>query len=74
METSNAIASKAHEQPQQKHNLIEANVMNVSAKFQLHPPYGSEDFFSFLFSRKFKFSVAMTTNQSQRFRHNLYVW
>ena len=35
--------------------------MNISAKFQLHPPYGfwGDDFFP----RKFSFSVAMATNQ-----------
>ena len=40
---------------------IEANVMNISAKFQLDPPMASEEkiFFSFKFSN----SVAMATNQ-----------
>ena len=43
---------KAHEQRQKKKNVIyvEANVMNIYAKFQLHPPYGfREDFLIFFF-------------------------
>ena len=30
-------------------NFVEANVMNISAKFQLHPPYGfwGDDFLYF---------------------------
>ena len=49
---------------------VDANVMNISAKFRLYPPYdlwGEE--FSILF-RKFSFSVATATNQIQRFGQN----
>ena len=51
---------------------IEANVMNISAKFQLHPPYGfwGDDFL--IFFRKFSLSVAMATNQIQQFGQNSY--
>ena len=53
---------------------VEANVMNISAKFQLHPPYGFwlDDFW--IFCWKFSLSVAMATNQIQRFGENSYVW
>ena len=42
---------------------VEINVMNISAKFQLHPPYGfwEDDFL--IFFHKFILSVAMATNQ-----------
>ena len=52
---------------------IEANVMNISAKFQLHAPYGfwGDDFLIFL--HKFILLVAMATNQIQRFGQNSYV-
>ena len=45
---------------------LEANVMNISAKFQLHAPYDLwwDDFL--IFFRKFIFSVAMATNQIQQ--------
>ena len=44
--------------------------MNISAKFELHPPYGFwDDFFVYIF-RKFILSIA--TNQIQRFGQNLY--
>ena len=51
---------------------VEANVMNMSAKFQLHPPYGfwGEDFLTFF--QKFTLYVAMATNQIQRFKQNSY--
>ena len=51
---------------------IETNVMNVYAKFQLHPPYGFwwEDFW--MIFRKFTFYVAMATNQIKRFGQNSY--
>ena len=47
---------------------VEANIINIYAKFQLHPPYGvwEEDFWMFLSPRKFSLSVAMATSQSQR--------
>ena len=53
---------------------VEANVMNISTKFQLHPPYGfwGEDFL--IFFCKFSISVAMATNQIQRFGQNSYSW
>ena len=49
---------------------IEANVMNISAKFQVYPPYGfwGEDFL--IFFCKFILSVAMATNQIQQFGQN----
>ena len=54
-----------------KHN-VEANVMNMYAKSQLHPPYGfwEEDFL--IFFRKLILYVAMATNQIQRFGQNSY--
>ena len=53
---------------------IAANAMNIFAKFQLHPPYGflEEDFLNIC--RKFSVSVAMATNQNQRFGQNSYGW
>ena len=46
---------------------VETNVMNMYAKFQLHPPYGfwGEDFL--IIFRNFTRYVAMATNQIQRF-------
>ena len=46
--------------------------MNISAKFQVHPPYGfwGEEFW--IFFCKFILSVAMATNQIQQFGQNLY--
>ena len=53
---------------------VEANVMNISAKFQLYPPYGFwGEHFSILF-RKFSLSVVMATNQIQLFGQKWYVW
>ena len=51
---------------------VEANVMNMYAKLQLHPPYSfwKEDFW--IFFRKFTLYVAMATNQIQRFGQNSY--
>ena len=51
---------------------VETTVMNMYAKFQLHPPYGfwGEDFL--IIFRKFTFYVAMETNQIQRFGKNSY--
>ena len=42
---------------------VEANVMNISEKFQLHPPYGfgGDDFL--IFFCEFILSVAMATDQ-----------
>ena len=49
---------------------VEANVMNISAKFQLHAPYGfwGDDFL--IFFCKFILSVVMATNQNS----NSAVW
>ena len=51
---------------------VETNVMNMYAKFQLHPPYGfwEEDFW--IIFQKFTLYVAMATNQIQRFGQNSY--
>ena len=51
---------------------VEANVMNMYAKFQLHPPYGfwGEDFL--IFFQKFTLYVAMAINQIQQFGQNSY--
>ena len=35
-----AIVTKVHEQDNKNIASVEANVMNISAKFQLYPPYG----------------------------------
>ena len=48
---------------------VQANVMNVYAKFQLHPPWGEE---FLIFFRKFTLYVAMATNQIQQFGQNSY--
>ena len=48
--------------------------MYISAKFQLHAPY---DFWwddVLIFFREFILSVAMATDQIQRFGQNSYVW
>ena len=44
---------------------VEANVTNIYAKFQLHPPNGFLKKVSEYFSKKFSLSVAMATNQNQ---------
>ena len=51
---------------------LEANVMNMYAKFQLRPLYDfwGEDFW--IFFRKFTLYIAMATNQIQRFGQNSY--
>ena len=51
---------------------VETNVMNMYAKFQLHPPYGfwEEDFW--IIFLKFALYVAMATNQIQRCGQNSY--
>ena len=64
---------KPHGQGQKKTILyVEANVMNMYAKFQLHPPYGfwEEDFW--IIFRKFTLYVAMATNQIHQFGQNSY--
>ena len=47
---------------------VEANVKNIYAKYQLHPPYvfGQEDFFKYFCFVKCSLSVAMATNRNQR--------
>ena len=56
-----------------KNNIfVEANVMNMYAKFQLHPPYDFWEEF-WIFFRKFTLYVAMETNhQIQWFEQNSY--
>ena len=51
---------------------VEANVMNMYAKFQLHSSYSfwEEDFWIFFW--KFTLYVAMATDQIHRFRQNTY--
>ena len=53
---------------------VEANVMNIYAKFQLHPTYGSEKKIFLNFFKKFSLSAAMATNQNQQFGQNSYGW
>ena len=54
-------------------NFLEANAMNISAKFQLHPPYSfwEVDFFNIF--RKVSLLVTMTTNPIERFGQKVYV-
>ena len=58
---------------QKKTTFVQTNVMNISAKFQIYPPYGfwGDDFL--IFFHKFSLSVAMATNQSLQFGQNSYV-
>ena len=51
---------------------VEASVMNMYVKFQLHPPYGFWGEAFWIFFRKFTLYVAMATNQIQRFGQNSY--
>ena len=55
-----------------KRVFVEANVMNISATFQLDAPYGfwGDDFL--IFFLKFSLSVAMATHQIQQFGQNSY--
>ena len=55
-------------------NFVEANVMNISVKFQLHSHYGFWGDDLLIIFRKFSVSVAMQTNQIQRFGKKSYVW
>ena len=48
--------------------------MDMAAKFQLHPPYGFRGYDALIFFHKFSLSVAMATNQIQRFKQNSFVW
>ena len=52
----------------------DACVMNISTKFQPYPLYGSEEMIFVHFFRKLKVSVALATNQIQRFGQNSYGW
>ena len=49
---------------------VEANIMNIYAKFQLH---SEKKIFEYFF-QKFSLLVAMATNQTQRFGQNPYGW
>ena len=51
---------------------VETNVVNMYAKFQLHPSYGfwGEDFLTIFW--KFTLYVSMATNQIQRYGQNSY--
>ena len=49
---------------------VQANVMNISAKFQLHPSYGFEEMIFEYFFCEFILLVAMATSQIQRFGQN----
>ena len=56
-------------------SFVDANVMNISAKFQLYPPLNmaSEELIFLYFFHKFSLCVAMATNQIQRFGQKWYV-
>ena len=70
METSSCHSDESTRETSTRNaTFVEANVMNVSTKFQLHPHYGFWDDFLICF-RKFSCSVAMATNQIQRFGQN----
>ena len=51
---------------------VEANVMNMYAKFQLYSPYGFWGEDCLMIFRKITLYVAMATNQIQRFGQNSY--
>ena len=51
---------------------VEANIMNMYAKFQLHPPYDFWGEDSWIFFQKFTLYVGMATNQIQQFGQNSY--
>ena len=53
---------------------VEANVMNIYAKFSFIPLMASEKKIFEYFFQKFSLSVAMATNQNQRFGQNSYGW
>ena len=55
-----------------KHNFVEADVVNISVKFQHHPHYDFWDDF-LIFLCKFSLSVAMATNQIQPFGQKWWV-
>ena len=48
---------------------VEANAVNMYAKFQFYPPYG---FWGEFFFSKIYLDVAMAINQIQRFGQNSY--
>ena len=51
---------------------LEANVMDMYEKFQLHPLTASKEKIFEYFFEKFTLYVAMVTNQIQRFGQNSY--
>ena len=53
---------------------VEANVMNIYERFSFIPLMASEKKTFDSFPRKFSLSVAMATNQNQRFGQNSYDW
>ena len=70
METFKLSYQGKHMSNDNKNHLsVEANVMNISAKFQLHPHYGSweDDFLIFFANLSFRYQI-------QRFGQNSYVW
>ena len=56
-----------------KKNYVEANVMNIYAKFSIIPLMASEKKIFFFFF-KISLSVGIATNQNQRFWQNSYGW
>ena len=72
METLNCHSNESTWAMTIKKNTIyaQANVMNMFAKFQLHPPYTSGRRFLNIFSKIYP--VVMATNQIQRFGQNSY--
>ena len=44
-------------------NFVQANVISMYAKFQLHPPYGFWEDFLNIFFQKFTLYVAIATKQ-----------
>ena len=55
-------------------NYVEANVMNIYAKFQLHPLMASEKKIFEYFFQKLSLLAAMETNQNQQFGQHSYGW
>ena len=51
---------------------VEANVLSMYAKFELHPPYGFLEEFFLTFLRKLTLFAAPTTNQVHRFGQKSY--
>ena len=73
METNCCSNQSAYATAIKNNIFVEANAMNISAKFQLHPPYS---FWGVDFLKHFLqigLSVAMTINQIERFGQKVYV-